>query len=116
MVQKGLSQELNLGRGRFRLSTANLLPERKDFEGRITSTAKEGSDSHKEREEDMEHESFLLTRRNVASPGRHCEIASCRFQTIMGFCLQIAAVLRLEGSSRGPARKYAIMERGFGNP
>ena len=66
----------------------DLLSEGEDFEGGIASTAKEDSDGHKEREDDLEHESILLTRHHVASPGRRCEIASCRFQTIMGFSLQ----------------------------
>jgi hypothetical protein len=39
------------------------------YRERIASTAKEGSDRHKEREDDLEHESILLTRRDVASPG-----------------------------------------------
>jgi hypothetical protein len=59
------------------LEHGDLLPEGEDFEGRITSTAKEDSDGHKERKDDMEHEFILLTRRNVGSPGRRCEIASC---------------------------------------
>jgi hypothetical protein len=44
-------------------------PRFHNFEGNITSTAKEGSDGHKEREEDLEHEFILLTRSNVASHG-----------------------------------------------
>jgi len=43
----------------FPFEHGDLLPEGKDLEGRITSTAKEGSDSHKERKNDMEHE-FIL--------------------------------------------------------
>ena len=43
----------------FPFEHGDLLPEGEDFEGRITSTAKEGSDSHKERKNDMEHE-FIL--------------------------------------------------------
>ena len=61
----------------FPFEHGDLLPEGEDFEGHITSTAKEGSDGYKEREEDMEHEFILLTRRNVCSPSRRCEIASC---------------------------------------
>jgi hypothetical protein len=61
----------------FPFEHGDLLPEGEDFEGSIASTAKEGSDGHKEREEDMEHEFILLTRRNVCSPSRRCEIASC---------------------------------------
>jgi hypothetical protein len=67
MVQKSRSQASNLGRGPFQ--HGDLLPEGKDFEGRITSTAKEGSDGHKERKDDMEHEFILLTRPNIGSPG-----------------------------------------------
>jgi hypothetical protein len=40
------------------------------FEGGIASPAKEDSDGDKEREDDIEHESILLTRRYVASPGQ----------------------------------------------
>jgi hypothetical protein len=49
----------------FPFEHGDLLPEDEDFEGSITSTAKKDSDGHKEREEDMEHEFILLTRRNV---------------------------------------------------
>ena len=51
----------------FPFQHGDLLSEGKDLEGGITSTAKEDSDRHKEGEDDMEHESILLTRHHVAS-------------------------------------------------
>jgi hypothetical protein len=45
----------------------DLLAEGEDFEGGIASTAKEDSDRHKEREDDLEHESIRLTRHHAAS-------------------------------------------------
>jgi hypothetical protein len=39
-----------------------LLSEGEDFEGVIASTAKEDSDGHEKREDDLEHEFILLTR------------------------------------------------------
>ena len=53
----------------FPFQHGDLLSEGEDFERGIASTAKEGSDGHKEREEDVQHEFILLTRRNVASHG-----------------------------------------------
>ena len=43
----------------FPFEHGDQLSEGKNFEGGITSTAKEDSDRHKEREDDMEHESIL---------------------------------------------------------
>jgi hypothetical protein len=50
----------------FPFQHGDLLSEGEDFEGSIASTANEDSDGDKEREDDLEHESILLTRRNVA--------------------------------------------------
>jgi hypothetical protein len=55
----------------FSFQHGDLLSEGEDFEGGITSTAKEASDRHKKREDDLEHETILSTRRNAASLGSH---------------------------------------------
>ena len=59
----------------FPFHHGELLSEGEDFDGCIASSAKEDSDGDKEREDGFGHELTLLTRRNVASPGRRCEIA-----------------------------------------
>jgi hypothetical protein len=61
----------------FPFQHCDLLSEGEDFEGSIASTAKEDSDRHKEREDDLEHESILLTRRNVAWLADAAKFASC---------------------------------------
>jgi len=45
----------------FPFQHGDLLSEGEDFERGIASTAKDGSDRHKEREDDLEHESIVLT-------------------------------------------------------
>ena len=55
------------------VSTRLPVVEGEYFESSIATTAKEGSDGDKKREDDTEHDSILLTRRNVASPGRRAK-------------------------------------------
>jgi hypothetical protein len=52
----------------FPFQHGDLLSEGEDFEGSIASIANEDSDGDKEKEDDLDHESILLTRRNAASP------------------------------------------------
>jgi hypothetical protein len=47
-VQKSRSKEFSFGRGRFRLSTADLLSEGQNFEGGIPSTEEKHSDADNE--------------------------------------------------------------------
>jgi hypothetical protein len=61
----------------FPFQHGDLLSEGEDFEGGIASTAKEDSNGDKEREDDLEHESILLTRRNVAWLADAAKFASC---------------------------------------
>jgi hypothetical protein len=44
------------------------LSEGEDFDGGIVSTAKEDLNGHKKSDDDLEHKSVRLIRRNVASP------------------------------------------------
>jgi hypothetical protein len=53
----------------FPFQHGDLLSEGEDFEGGIASTANEDSNSHNEGEDDLEHESILLTRRKRSFAG-----------------------------------------------
>jgi hypothetical protein len=54
----------------------DLLSEGEDFQCGIASTAEEDPEGDKETEKGFEHEPPFLTRGNVASPKRLCEIAN----------------------------------------
>ncbi len=61
--------EVQFRPGPFPFQGGDLLSKGEDFEGGIASTADEDSNGAKEREDDLQHESIFLARRNVASPG-----------------------------------------------
>ncbi len=71
MPSRTIDPSSSIGPRLFSFQHGDLLSEGEDFEGSIPSTAKEDSDRHKEREDDLEHESILLTRppsRTFAGP------------------------------------------------
>lgn len=57
----------------FPFQDGDPLSEGDDLKARIAPTAKEDADGHEEGKDDFDHESTLLTQRNVASPGRGCD-------------------------------------------
>ena len=50
---------VNVGRGRW-LEHGDLLPERKDFQGRVAATAEEDARCRQQREQEIEHGSTLI--------------------------------------------------------
>lgn len=75
LVQKDLSREFKVGRGRLR-SSSDLLPEGKDFEGHIGTTAEEDADGNEDGADEFRHELTVVTWRNVVSPRDRLRTAS----------------------------------------
>jgi hypothetical protein len=61
VVQKKRSRRVNVGRGRWRFSTATWLSEREDLKGGIAATADEHADGCQDCEHGIEHGSTLVT-------------------------------------------------------